>query len=65
MSFNELRLLSEFHRQAVQNSYAQAQANPVTEGWAVAKRVTWMVLLSGAFLFHHLISKLYEALSIL
>ena len=65
MTFHELRLLTEFHRNAADNSYAQAQKHAAAEGWAAAKRITWMVLLAAAFLFYHLVSRLHEALSIL
>jgi hypothetical protein len=65
MTFHELRLLTEFHRNAVDNSYARSQDRSFSRGWAAAKRVTWMVLLAAAFLFYHLIAKLHEALSIL
>ena len=39
--------------------------DPVLQKWIVAKRITWMILLAGAFLFYYLIERLYTALSML
>lgn len=39
--------------------------DPVVRKLHTAKRIVWMVLLAGAFLFFYLIDKLVEALSIL
>jgi hypothetical protein len=66
MTHTELRELTEFHRQTVElANKARGGEDPSYRGWCVAKRVIWMCLLGGSFLFFHLISKMHEALTIL
>jgi len=66
VTHQELELLTEFHRQAVDsaNNYSPG-TDRAYQKWRAAKRVVWMVLLAVAFLFFYLISKMHEALAIL
>lgn len=43
----------------------KVEEDPVVRRLQIAKRITWMILLAGAFLFFYLMDKLNEALSIL
>ena len=43
----------------------KADDDLVLRKWQVAKRITWLILLAGAFLVFYLMDKLNEALSIL
>ena len=62
----ELRALAEFHRQSVETADTyRLEDDPHYQGWCTAKRVIWMVLLAGSFLFFYLVSKMHEALSLL
>jgi hypothetical protein len=66
MNYNELRSVCTIHQQAVESAKSvDVSDNPAVQNWSVAKRITWMVLLAGSFLFFYLISKLHEALAIL
>jgi hypothetical protein len=66
LNYKDLRLLTEFHQQAVENAAKQRlEENPSHQAWCTARRITWMILLAGAFLFFHLISKMHEALTLL
>ena len=66
MTHTELRELTEFHRQTVGLAdKSRGGEDPSHQRWRVAKRVVWMCLLGGSFLFFHLISKMHEALTIL
>jgi len=63
---HELRLLSEFHQQAVDiAANKRLEDDPHHQAWCTVKRITWMLLLAGAFLFFYLISKMHEALAML
>lgn len=66
LNSKELRLLSEFHRQSVDAMAKQRlDEDPIHQRWCAARRVTWMILLAGAFLFFYLMHKMHEALTIL
>ena len=66
LNFQELHQLSEFHRQSAETAAKQRlEDDPTYRRWCVAKRVIWMSLLAGAFLFYYLIAKLGEALALL
>ena len=66
VTHQELEVLTEFHRQAVETANNYSPDNDrAYQRWRVAKRAVWMVLLAVAFLFFYLISKMHEALAIL
>lgn len=66
LNFRELRLLSELHRQSVDAVAMQRlEEDPAHRRWCAARRITWMILLAGAFLFFYLMHKMHEALMIL
>lgn len=66
MTHHELRLLSEFHQQAVDiAANKRLEDDPHHQAWCTVKRITLMLLLAGAFLFFYLISKMHEALALL
>ena len=66
MTQDELRLLSEFHQQAVEIAATKRlEDDPRHQAWCTARRITWMVLLAAAFLFFYLISRMHEALTLL
>ena len=65
MTSDQLRLLTEFHREAVESAQnRRLEDDPDYRRWCAAKRITWMILLAGAFLFYYLMTKLGEALAI-
>lgn len=43
----------------------RARDEAVVRWWHTAKRITWIVLIGGAFLVYYLFDKLAEALSLL
>ena len=62
----ELKALTEFHRHAVETAdNYRIEDDPRYQAWCTAKRITWMILLAGSFLFFDLITKMHEALSLL
>jgi hypothetical protein len=66
VNHKDVQLLTEFHQQAVEIAARQRLADdPTHRAWCTARRITWMILLAGAFLFFHLISKMHEALTLL
>lgn len=66
MTDQQLRLLTEFHQHAVEiAANRRLEDDPKYQAWCKVKRIAWMVLLAGAFLFFYLISKLHEALAML
>ena len=65
MTTSELKSIEDLHKQCQELAARRVDDDPVVRKWRAAKRITWMVLLAGAFLFYHLIEKLYEALAIL
>ena len=65
MSQNQLRSLADQHWYRQDLAGKTAADDPVLRKWRVAKRVTWSILLAGAFLMFYLMDKLNEALSIL
>ena len=65
MSQNQLRSLADQHRYRQDLASKTAADDPVSRKWQVAMRVTWSILLAGAFLVFYLTDRLNEALSIL
>ena len=65
MATSEIKSIEDLRRQSLELAARQVDDDPVVQRWHVAKRITWMVLLAGAFLFYYLIEKLHEALAIL
>ena len=65
MTFAELQSVTECHQQAVEFTTSRALDGPTYRAWCAAKRVAWMVLLAGAFLFYYLLMKMHEALTLL
>lgn len=65
MSQTEIKSLADVRRHS-QVLAAQRTGVELPPRWAkVAKRITWMVLIAGAFLAYYLLDKLEEALSLL
>jgi hypothetical protein len=63
---HELQSLTDFHRQTVETAARQRlEDDPVHQRWCAAKRITWMILLTVAFLFFYLIHKMHEAVTLL
>jgi len=63
MNQNQLKSLADQHGQDLADKKAKDDRR--MQGWQLAKRGTWAILLAGAFLMYYLIDKLIEALSIL
>lgn len=65
MTTSELKSIVDLHKQCQELAARRVDDDPVVQKWRVAKRIAWMMMLAGAFLFFYLIEKLYEALAIL
>lgn len=65
MSRNQLRSPADQPRPSQDLAGNKAKDGPAVQKWQVAKRVTWSILLAGAFLAFYLMDRLNEALSIL
>lgn len=61
----ELRSLEDLRRHTQSLAVQSAETDPVTQKLRVAKRIVWMFLLSGSFLFYYLLDKMGEAIAIL
>lgn len=65
MTTAELRSLDDLHRYSQELAGRRVENDPAVRRLHVAKRITWMFLIAGSFLFYHLLDKMHEALSIL
>ena len=65
MTQNQLESLADQRQYRQGLARKKADDDLVLRKWQVAKRITWMILLAGAFLVFYLMDKLNEALSIL
>lgn len=65
MTAIQLKSLDELHRHNQELAARRVEDDPVTRKLQVAKRIVWMLLLSGSFLFYYLLDKIGEAISIL
>ena len=65
MSQIELKSLEDLRRYSQDLAGRTAEDDAAARKWRVAKRIAWMVLLTGSLLFFYLIDKLGEALSML
>lgn len=61
----ELRSLADLHSYTQELAARRVEDDPIVQKLHVAKRITWMFLLSGSFLFFYLIDKLNEAVNML
>jgi hypothetical protein len=65
MTTTELKSIADLRRYSQELASRRVQDDPVVRKLHAAKRITWMISLTGAFLFYYLIDKMQEALSIL
>lgn len=65
MSETELKSLADVRRHSQELAAQRAGDDRVLHWMKVAKRITWMILIAGAFLAYYLLDKLEEALSLL
>ncbi len=65
MSAIQLKSLANLHRYNEELAARRVEDDPFLQKLYVAKRITWMFLMSGSFLFYYLLDKMNEALSIL
>lgn len=61
----ELRSLADLRSYTQELAARRVEDDPIVQKMHVAKRITWMFLLSGSFLFFYLIDKLNEAVNML
>ena len=65
MSAQELKSLEEVRGHFRNLNSRRPKDDIRLQGWQVAKRITWMLLLAESFLIYYLLDKLLEALSLL
>jgi hypothetical protein len=65
MTASEAKSIEDLRRYNRELAARRIEDDPVVRKLQVAKRITWMISLAGAFLFYYLIDKMQEALSIL
>ena len=63
MNLSEVRLLEDFFGVGEKPERRDLDQNAVIRGWKIAKRITLIVLLAGAFMFYYLIDRLQQGLS--
>ena len=61
----QLKSLDNLHQHNQEPVERRVEDDPLTKKLQVAKRIVWMCLLSGSFLFYYLLDKIGEAISIL
>ena len=59
------RALGDPHPHGQADDAQRSRDEAVSRRWHTAKRITWMVLITAAFLVYYLFDKLAEALSLL
>lgn len=65
MTAAELKLIEELHRHTEGLASRRVEDDPVVRKLRIAKRITWIFLLAGSFLFYYLLEKMEEALTLL
>ncbi|HSC95063.1 MAG TPA: hypothetical protein VLC73_08840 [Burkholderiales bacterium] len=65
MSQAEIKSLDDVRRHSQELAPQRAGDDRAPRWGKIAKRITWMVLIAGAFLAYYLLDKLEEALSLL
>lgn len=65
MSETELKSIADARRHSQELAAQRAGDDRALRWGKTAKRITWMVLVAGAFLAYYLLDKLAEALSLL
>ena len=65
MSETELKSLEDARRQSQEPAARRAGDDRVLRWMQVAKRITWMILVAGAFLAYYLLDKMQEAVALL
>ena len=65
MTVAEFKLIEDLHRHTEELASRRVEDDPVVRKLQVAKRITWMILAAGAFLFFYLMDKMQEALALL
>jgi hypothetical protein len=65
MTGAELKSLEEFRGYIEALAARRIEERASVRAWHAAKRITYMCLLAGSFLFYYLIDKMHEALSLL
>lgn len=65
MTAGQLKSIDALHRHKQELAARRVEDDPVTKRLQVAKRIVWMILLSGSFLFYYLLDKFSEAISML
>lgn len=63
MNLSEVKLLDDFFGVPEKRERRELDHNALIRGWKIAKRVTLIVLLAGAFMFYYLIDRLQQGLS--
>jgi hypothetical protein len=65
VSQTELKSLDDVRRHNQEQEARRAKDDRARRWALVAKRITWMILISGAFLAYYLLDKMQEAVSLL
>jgi hypothetical protein len=65
MTAVQLKSLDDLHRHNQELAARRVEDDPLTQKLHVAKRIVWMFLLSGSFLFYYLLDKMSEAIAML
>lgn len=65
MSETELKSFADVRRHSQELAARRAGDERALRRGKIAKRITWMVLIAGAFLVYYLFDKLEQALSLL
>ena len=63
MNLSEVKLLEDFFGVPDQPERREIRQDPLLLGWQLAKRITLIILLAGAFMFYFLLDKLSQGMS--
>ena len=63
MNLSEVKLLEDFFGVPERSEQREVKRNSVVSGWRIAKRLTLILLLAGAFMFYYLLDKLNQGMT--
>ena len=63
MNLYEVKLLEDFFGVPERSEQREVKQDSVLGGWRIAKRLTLILLLAGAFMFYYLLDKLNQGMT--
>lgn len=63
MNLSEVKLLEDFFGVPERPEQREVKQNSVVSAWRIAKRITLIILLAGAFMFYYVLDKLNQGIA--